>query len=136
MGNYHELIRINSFSERIEYLSLYCRVGEETFGSLRYLNQDVYHSKEWHDFRNRIIVRDNGFNLAHPDYLIEGRIYVHHIDPVTPDDFSKFFDLDNVVCTSFNIHNLIHYGYVNSIDFKPVERYPNDTSPWKLNKKE
>ena len=57
---YSELIRIASFNDRLRYLMLYGRVGEDTFGVDRYLNQDFYISKEWRDFRDFIITRDRG----------------------------------------------------------------------------
>ena len=44
---YSELITIPTFEERYEYLRLNGRVGEETFGFDRYLNQEFYKSKEW-----------------------------------------------------------------------------------------
>ena len=49
---YTELIKFKSFNERYEYLKLDSKVGEETFGFDRYLNQDFYKSKQWQDVRN------------------------------------------------------------------------------------
>ena len=39
---YSELIQLQSYDERFEYLSLGGRVGEDTFGFDRYLNQQLY----------------------------------------------------------------------------------------------
>ena len=49
---YSELITFPTFKERYEYLRLKGRVGEETFGFDRYLNQVFYKSKEWRSVRN------------------------------------------------------------------------------------
>ena len=43
---YSELIEIPSFKERYEYLRLDGKVGEDTFGWSRYLNQALYTSDE------------------------------------------------------------------------------------------
>ena len=49
---YSELIKIPTFKERFEYLKIGGKVGEETFGFDRYLNQIFYKSKE--DYINNI----------------------------------------------------------------------------------
>ena len=84
---YSELITLPSFEERFEYLKENGSVGEDTFGYNRYMNQAFYQSREWHNVRNRIIARDMGCDLAMPDHPIGGKkIYVHHINPLTPND--------------------------------------------------
>ena len=50
---YSELIALPTFEERYEYLRLNGRVGEDTFGFDRYLNQNFYRSAEWMRFSNR-----------------------------------------------------------------------------------
>ena len=79
---YSELITIPSFIERYRYLKLNNKVGEETFGFDRYLNQHFYRLKEWKDIRNYVITRDNGCDLGIEDREIpEGvPIIVHHIN--------------------------------------------------------
>lgn len=136
--SYSRLITLSSFEDRFNYLRLDGSIGSETFGSHRFINQDFYRGKLWRDFRNHIIVRDNGLDLAHKDHPIGPRetIYIHHINPLTleefMDDFDKALDEDNVVSTSFLTHQAIHYGsgeYLKSLDF--TERSPNDTCPWR-----
>lgn len=132
--SYSELIKIPSFQERLDYLRISGFVGDQTFGGHRLLNQILYSCPEWRKIRREVILRDDGLDLAHPDYEIAGRIYVHHINPITVDDIlnrsRKVFDLENLVSCSFETHNAIHYGSENP---KPVfvERKENDTCPWR-----
>ena len=65
---YTELIQIPTFLERFRYLKLGGAVGEETFGWERYINQKFYTSSEWRRFREQIIVRDFGCDLASLDH--------------------------------------------------------------------
>lgn len=132
---YSELIKLPTFEERFRYLKLGGIVGEETFGFDRYLNQTLYRSGEWKRFRRDIIVRDNGMDLACDDYDIVGKVLVHHIDPLTIEDVirrhPKIFDPENVVCTSLNTHNAIHYGDESLLITAPIERTKYDTCPWR-----
>lgn len=134
MKTYKELIRIPTFEERLKYLSLSGSVGITTFGGHRVLNQTLYRSVEWKRIRREVILRDGGFDLAHPDYPIGSVIYIHHINPITIDDLIEgrptVFDLDNLVSVSFGTHQAIHYGDDNHKK-EWVERSPNDTCPWK-----
>ena len=134
---YSELIMIPTFLERYRYLKIGGRVGEETFGYDRYLNQTLYRSPEWKRFRRDMILRDNGLDLACDGYEIVGKILVHHIDPITPKDVirrdPKIFDPENVVCVSLNTHNAIHYGDESLLMLDPIVRTKNDTCPWKRN---
>lgn len=135
MKSYSELIRIPSFEERFQYLRINGIVGEETFGCDRYLNQIFYKSEEWKKIRRRVIIRDNGCDLAWDEYEIKGIIIIHHINPITKEDIldrsSKLFDLENLICTSVNTHKAIHYGNEEMLPKKIVERTMNDTCPWK-----
>lgn len=132
---YIELIKFPTFEERLTYLMLEGKVGDETFGFDRFINQRLYTSHEWQSFRRRVIVRDNGNDLASDGHEIFGKILIHHINPITLDDIVNrnacIFDLNNVVCTSLDTHNLIHYGYVHELPQPYAERSINDTSPWK-----
>lgn len=134
---YSELILLPTFEERYRYLKLEGSVGIATFGFDRYLNQTLYRSPEWKRFRREIIIRDNGCDLAMEDYDIYGRILIHHIDPLTPDDVvrrdPKIFDPENVICVSHNTHNAIHYGDEELLITEPLVRTKNDTCPWKRN---
>lgn len=132
---YSELILLESFKDRFEYLKLNGFVGYETFGSKRYLNQVLYRSPEWKEFRRRVIIRDNGKDLAHPDYDIVGSIYIHHINPISIDDImqrrSCVFDMENAISTSFDTHEAIHYKKEILVRGTFATRYENDTSPWR-----
>lgn len=132
---YSELITIPTFEERYNYLKLNGIVGKETFGYDRYLNQLLYRSSDWRSFRDRIIIRDNGCDLACEGFELQSRIIIHHIDPITVEDIlnkhPKVFDPENVVSTSHNTHLAIHYGNKNLISIGPINRYKNDTCPWK-----
>lgn len=113
------------------------KVGEETFGFDRYLNQVFYKSDEWLAVRDHVIIRDNGCDLAMEDREIRGkqRILVHHMNPITMDDIlhrSKFLlDPEYLICTIKNTHDAIHYGDESLLISAPVERSKNDTCPWK-----
>lgn len=133
--SYSELIKIPSFEERFEYLKMDGQVGIETFGIDRYLNQMFYNSPEWKQVRRKVILRDNGCDLAHPDRPINGRIIIHHMNPITLEDIlQKNPDIMNpeyLISTTHITHNGVHYGDKESIDKGIVERKPNDTCPWK-----
>ena len=144
--SYLELITIPTFEERFNYLQLKGAVGKETFGYDRYLNQVLYNSREWRRFRDQIIVRDNGCDLACEDHEILGvrdkdgklhrpKIMVHHINPITVEDVLDrnpiVFDQNNVITTTMNTHNAIHYGDETLLVTSPVERSKNDTCPWR-----
>lgn len=135
MRRYKELSAIPSFEDRFEYLRLVGVVGSETFGSSRYMNQEFYRSREWKRFRDEVILRDEGCDLAVPGRLIRGRIIIHHLNPITENEIvhgsEALFDMENVVCTSFITHQAIHYGDKSLLYPDPIERYPNDTCPWK-----
>ncbi len=132
---YSELITIPDFVERYRYLRIGGAVGRDTFGHDRWLNQILYSSDEWKYFRQDVIERDKGFDLGHPDYEIVGKVLVHHIDPITVQDVlnrhPKIFDFENVISTSLNTHNAIHYGDEGLLVLPPIERSKNDTCPWK-----
>lgn len=131
---YNELIQFSTFEDRFNYLKLSGNVGEDTFGFDRYLNQNFYRSAEWKRFRKDIIIRDNGCDLGISDRPIFGKIFLHHITPITPEDIIDstecLLDPNNVICMSFETHNALHYGTKNP---EPIftERSKNDTCPWR-----
>lgn len=132
MKTYSELITIPGFEERVKYLQTGSMIGDFTFGGSRILNQTLYRSPEWRRFRNDVIVRDEGCDLAVKGMDIYGKIIIHHINPITIEDVKnrspKIFDMENVVCVSHNTHELIHYGgEVKAYE----ERKPGDTCPWR-----
>lgn len=132
---YSELITIPTFEERFKYLQLNGFVGEETFGFDRYLNQNFYRSKEWKRIRDQIIVRDSGCDLGILDREIYGNIIIHHMNPITTDDIYRVSDYltnpEYLICTTLRTHNAIHYGDESLLITAPIERRPNDTSPWR-----
>lgn len=134
--SYKELSRLKTFQERYQYLRMKGSVGKETFGFDRYLNQALYSSTEWRKFRRAVIIRDNGCDLGIPEREIKGdRIIIHHINPLTVADLENrseaIFDMNNVICVSYNTHQAIHYGDESLLPKDPVERKKDDHIPWK-----
>jgi hypothetical protein len=134
MRTYRELIHINDFFKRFEYLKLDNQVGSITFDNNRWVNQQFYKSYEWKKLRSEIIIRDNGCDLAFDDRPINGDILIHHINPLTLDDFITcsdcLMDPDNLICVSLRTHNAIHYGSSDLLDKDPIIRKLNDTKLW------
>lgn len=133
---YSELMLIPTFVERYRYLRIGGRVGEDTFGFERYLNQKFYQSTEWRRFRDSIIVRDMGCDLGMEGFEIGGSIYLHHINPLTKEDLrynraEALMNPENVICVSFNTHQAIHYGDESLLPRVPIMRSRNDTCPWR-----
>lgn len=135
---YSELIRLPTFEERLSYLLLHGRVGAETFGFDRWLNQHFYRSEEWKQLRRKIIIRDNGCDLGVDGYDIQGAILVHHMNPIVSDDIINctpyLMNPDFLISTSFDTHQAIHYENAELLKVAPIyptERKPNDTCPWK-----
>lgn len=131
---YSELIKFKTFEERFEYLCLHGQVGIDTFGFDRYLNQRFYRSPEWKQVRRDVIIRDEGRDLGVEGYELHNGIYVHHMNPIAPQDLihaeSWIYDPEYLICVSFNTHQAIHYGDKNLLPKLPVERTMNDTCPW------
>lgn len=134
---YSELITLPTFEERFEYLQLNGVVGRETFGYDRIFNQKFYTSKEWRNFRNYIIDRDNGCDLGIKDHEIADgvQIFIHHINPITLDDIENHTELlldpFNAITTIHRTHLAIHYGDKELLIDKPITRTKFDTCPWK-----
>ena len=132
---YSELITIPTFEERYKYLRIGGKVGEDTFGFDRYLNQIFYRSKEWKDVRNKVIVRDCGCDLGIKGREIYDRILIHHMNPISKIDIlerSKFLlDPEYLICVCKRTHDAIHYGDDSILFSGPVIRTKNDTCPWR-----
>ena len=133
--SYSELIAIPSFEERYRYLRISGTIGIETFGFDRYLNQALYRDGYWKEIRRKIIIRDEGCDLAFPGREIPGRIIIHHLNPLTEKDLlnrsDKIFDPENLITTCIRTHNAIHYGDESLLYQDPIERKENDTIPWR-----
>lgn len=132
---YTELKKLKTFEERFRYLKLGGKIGIETFGFDRYLNQVFYTSPEWRTIRNQVIVRDNGGDMGLEDYPINGRILVHHMNPITVQDIlerkSSILNPEYLICVGHDTHNALHYADENYIRTKTFEeRKPGDTTLW------
>ena len=132
---YSELILLPTFEERFKYLQLNGRVGDDTFGFDRYINQKFYRSAEWKRIRDLVIMRDNGCDLALEGYEIYGRILIHHMNPITVKDVELsteyLMNPEYLICVTHNTHNAIHYGDEKLLMKGPVVRTKNDTCPWR-----
>lgn len=81
--------------------------------------------------RHRIILRDEGCDLGVPGYEIHGRILIHHMNPMRPDDdFDVHVDPQFLITTSHRTHNAIHYGDESQLPKPPVVRRIGDTKLW------
>ena len=132
---YSELIQIPTFEKRFEYLCLNGRVGEDTFGFDRYLNQLFYRSKEWRSIRDKVIFRDNGCDLGIAGREIYGKILIHHMNPISKEDIlqkSKFLlNPEYLITVTKTTHDAIHYSYSDLLYRDPAVRKKNDTCPWR-----
>lgn len=134
---YSELIKIPTFEDRYRYLRLGGRVGNETFGFDRYLNQIFYKSSEWLEVRDFVIVRDLGCDLgcAERDIPENVPILIHHMNPISKKDIlerkKEILDPEFLITTTQRTHNAIHYGDDSLIFSMYTERTMNDTCPWK-----
>lgn len=133
---YSELITLPTFEERYNYLKLGGRVGADTFGFDRHLNQMLYQrNSKWKNARDKVIIRDNGCDLGMEGHEIHGKVIVHHMNPITIDDILNdrdwIYDPEFLISTVHNTHNAIHYGDEKMIVTAPTIRTRNDTCPWK-----
>lgn len=132
--SYSELLQFNTFEERFDYLRLDGSVGHSTFGHDRYMNQTFYTSHEWKRARQQVILRDNGMDLGVDGYPIFNKPIIHHIVPMTPEDFDSrnpmMLDLENLIMTTHDTHNAIHYGTKALLRETFQERTAGDTKLW------
>ena len=132
---YSDLRQIDSFKERYFYLKLHGKVGEETFGYDRFVNQALYKSYEWKKTRREIIIRDNGCDLGVDGFELDSFVIVHHINPITLEDIEEerdiIFDPENLICCSQRTHKAIHFGDESLLPKEPIIRRPGDTCLWK-----
>lgn len=137
--SYQAMCQLETFEQRFNYLRLKAGVGIDTFGHERYLNQRFYTSREWRDIRNEVITRDRGCDLGISGREIVGRVIVHHMNPITPEEVvnghSEILDPYFLVAVSHITHNAIHYGSFDTLgpveSSLIVERKPGDTTPWR-----
>lgn len=141
---YTELIQLETFQERFEYLKCDSRIGIDTFGPNRYLNQAFYLSLEWRRTAREVILRDNACDLGVPGFEIiqikgdrskDNIIVVHHMNPITPEQILErdpdILNPEYLITTRMLTHNLLHYGAKGNLPpHKVTERTPNDTKLW------
>lgn len=133
--SYSELITLPTFEERFEYLKLMPSENVNSLRKFRYLNQRFYNSSLWRGVKNQIKLRDNGMDLGLDGYDIPGKIYVHHMNPVTLEHLENndplLLDPENLISCSYDVHKAITYSDPN---FLPKlffnERKPGDTKLW------
>ena len=125
--SYSEVMQFQDYHNRLEYLKLL----DNNATSPRHISGEFYRSDLWKGIRADIIKRDCRFDLGIFGLYIDGPVYVHHINPIDEQDIinmtQKLLSYDNLICTSLNTHNAIHYK--QQID-EYVERRPGDTKPW------
>lgn len=125
--SYKELCQIPDYHGRLEYLKLLDGNAE----SPRAVSADYFHSYEWKATRTAVINRDLGYDLGVFGVYIDGPMIVHHINPITTYDIinrtSKLTDLNNLITTSLDTHNAIHYKKLKE---EYVERKPGDMKFW------
>jgi|SRR5699024_6319092 len=129
MKTYTDLITIDNFNDRLEYLM----VLDNNALSPRHMSMNFYKSNSWLTIRDLVIERDMGFDLGMFGVYIDGNVYVHHINPIEESDIvygtKRLLDMDNLITVSHKTHNIIHYGHPKEED-KWVERTPGDTILW------
>lgn len=132
--SYSELLQFNTFEERFDYLALNGGVGHSTFGHDRFMNQAFYTSHEWRTVRQQVILRDNGNDLGVDGHPIFDKPVIHHIVPMTPEDFDDrnpmMLSLDNLIMTTHDTHNAIHFGSRALLRETYQERQPDDHKLW------
>ena len=126
---YSEVIKLETFEERLEYL----RLTGVSVESPRDISPAFYKSRQWKLVREEVARRDLGCDLGVFGVYIYGPIYVHHINPLTQQDidaniYMKLYDPENLICTSLETHNIIHYR--KKVEEPYVERTPGDTKLW------
>lgn len=128
MKSYSELILLDSYKERLEYLKL---ADNNYRNPSRDKTQILFQSMAWKQVRLQVINRDMAFDLGVFGLYIYDKVIVHHINPITIDDITKgtnaLFDIDNLITTSLDTHNRIHYSVKEDPYF---ERGPGDTILW------
>lgn len=131
---YSELSQLATFEERFKYLAIRGQVGCETFGFNRWINQRFYTSSAWRSLRNTAIIRDQGCDLGIEGREIHSRLIVHHMNPITQEDLETgsrlALDLENVICTTHDTHNAIHYGDASQLAQPYIPRRAGDTKLW------
>lgn len=126
--SYSELNEFETFEERLEYLKL----KGVSYESPRAISLSFYKNRRWRDVREAVLRRDLGCDLGVFGVYIYGSAYVHHINPITEEDIEndspKLYDPENLITTSMDTHNIIHYRKQPTEPY--LERTPGDTNLW------
>lgn len=134
LRTYDMLITRSDFLDRFNYLALHGRVGEDTFGHERFLNQGFYKSREWRHIRDFVIARDEGLDLGVPGYEIWDAPHVHHMNPISAEHIIQgekdIVDPRFLITVTQRTHNAIHYGSAGLLQLPFEERRPGDTKLW------
>jgi hypothetical protein len=134
LKTYSELVTLESFEDRFRYLALRGVVGDQTFGADRWMNQRFYTSKQWRDLRHYVIARDMACDLATPEYDVNHRLIIHHMNPMRVQDIlhdnEDILDPEFLITTTHKTHNAIHYGDERQLARPFVARSPGDTKLW------
>lgn len=123
---YSELLKYNSYDERLDYLWL----GDQERDSPRAISNAFYKSPAWLNFRPTIIARDFASDMGLMQVPIKDRILIHHINPITRYDLDEWnvdilLNPENVITVSYTTHNIIHYRLKRKEPY--IERVPGDT---------
>jgi hypothetical protein len=131
---YSELKSLTTIEERFAYLKLLGTVGKQTFGWDRYYNQRFYHSTEWKQVRDLVIIRDEGCDLGIPGFEINDKILIHHMNPIWIEDLKNnnqdILNPEFLICVSNSTHQAIHYGDMSLLPQLPIDRRSGDTTLW------
>ena len=125
--SYSELMQLPDYGDRLAYL----KNAAQGVPSPREVSDGFYKSKPWRDRKAEIIKRDLRQDLGIPGQYILKTIGVHHINPLTSEDFifnsSRLLDPENLICVEMETtHNYIHYQ--QPVDITTREK--GDTSLW------
>ena len=126
MITYSDLVKLETYDERLRALIL----KDYEYDSPRSEMMAFYKSRQWLQVRDKVIKRDLGQDLGVSGLWIQGKILVHHIQPITYEDLINnpklLLDVNKLITVSTDTHNIIHYGKPEDI----IVRYPGDTILW------
>lgn len=132
--SYSELIKLESFESRYDYLRTFSVVGASTFGFERWVNQAFYTSREWKLIRYEVITRDRSCDLGVWGHELTGQIIVHHMNPIDVNQIrhsdDNILNPEYLISCSLRTHNAIHFGDPSLLQTPIVERRPGDTKLW------
>lgn len=132
--SYSQLLQFDTLESRFDYLSLKALPFDQTFGAERWVNQAFYTSREWKRARRDVIARDYGCDLGIEGFEIYGKLYVHHMNPMSLEDIVDgkvdVLDPEFLITVSHRTHNAIHYGDFSQLPQPLVQRTSGDTTLW------